>query len=75
MATVDDQTVHSGHTINIKVGTAIVGKAQGIDGERNFGTEGVYEIGSIMPQEHINLRYEGSINLCLLYTSDAADEL
>jgi len=63
MATVNDQTVHAGHTINIKVGSTIVGKAQGADGERNFGTEGVYEIGSIMPQEHIPLRYEGSFNL------------
>lgn len=62
-ASVDQQTVHAGHTINLKIENVIVGKAQGIDGERNFGTEGVYEIGSIMPQEHINLRYEGSVNV------------
>ncbi|MMZ43507.1 hypothetical protein D1872_50590 [compost metagenome] len=62
-ASVDQQTVHAGHTINIKIENTIVGKAQGVDGERNFGTEGVYEIGSIMPQEHINLRYEGSLSV------------
>lgn len=62
-ATQVDQKVHSGHTINIRIGTTTIGKAQGIDGDRSFGTEGVYEIGSIMPSEHINLRYEGSVNI------------
>lgn len=63
MATAVNQTVHTGHTINIRVGSTIVGRAQGIDGERSFGTEGVYEIGSIMPQEHVNNRYEGSLSM------------
>jgi len=63
MATVFEQTVHTGHTINIKIGSVIVGRAQGLDGDRSFGTEGVYEIGSIMPQEHVTNRYEGSISM------------
>ncbi len=63
MATVEKQTVHTGHTINIRVGSQIIGRAQGIDGERSFGTEGVYEIGSMMPQEHVQNRYEGQLNL------------
>lgn len=63
MATVLEQTVHTGHTINIKVGDAIVGRVQGLDGDRSFGTEGVYEIGSMMPQEHVTNRYEGSITM------------
>lgn len=63
MTTALKQTVHSGHTINIRSGNMTVGRAQGIDGDRSFGTEGVYEIGSIMPQEHVNNRYEGSLNL------------
>lgn len=63
MATAEKQTVHSGHTINIRIGSTIVGRAQGIDGERSFGTEGVYEIGSIMPQEHVNNRYEGTLSM------------
>lgn len=63
MTTAAKQSVHAGHTINIRAGNQIVGRAQGVDGDRNFGTEGVYEIGSIMPQEHINNRYEGSLNL------------
>ncbi|MNW28662.1 hypothetical protein D3C74_54930 [compost metagenome] len=62
-ASVDEQTVHAGHTILIKIGNDVVGKAQGVEGDRSFGTEGVYEIGSIMPGEHIPLRYEGSFSL------------
>lgn len=62
-ATAAGQSVHSGHTIYIRVGTDIIGRCQGLEGDRNFGTEGVYEIGSIMPQEHVNNRYEGSITI------------
>lgn len=62
MATAQKQTVHAGHTINIRIGSVIIGRIQGMDSERSFGTEGVYEIGSIMPQEHINNRYEGSVS-------------
>lgn len=62
MTTAAKQTVHAGHTIRIRMRNQIVGRLQGIDGERDFGTEGVYEIGSIMPQELINLRYEGRFN-------------
>jgi hypothetical protein len=62
-ATADTQSVHAGHTIFIRVNNQRVGRAQAIDGERSFGTEGIYEIGSIMPQEHINNRYEGSLNI------------
>ena len=63
MTTAAKQSVHSGHTILLKIKGKTIGRAQGIDGDRSFGTEGVYEIGSIMPQEHVNNRYEGSINI------------
>lgn len=63
MATQANQTVHSGNTVLIKVKGQVVGRAQGLDARRSYGTEGVYEIGSIMPQEHINNRYEGSFTL------------
>lgn len=58
-----DQTVHSGNTVLLKVNGHIIGRAQSLDGRRSYGTEGVYEIGSIMPQEHINNRYEGTVSL------------
>lgn len=74
MATQKNQTVHSGNTILLKVKGEVIGRAQSLDGRRSFGTEGVYEIGSIMPQEHINNRYEGTVSLerFLIKKSDLA---
>lgn len=61
MASVTQQTAHAGHTIRLKIGGQEVGRAQSVDGRRSFGQEGQYELGSIMPQEHVALRYEGSV--------------
>lgn len=63
MATSANQTVHSGSTVLLMINNKVVGRAQGIDGRRGFGTEGVYEVGSIMPQEHVQNRYEGTATL------------
>lgn len=63
MASVTQQQTHAGHTIRLKIDGQEVGRAQSVDGRRSFGTEGQYEIGSIMPQEHIALRYEGTVTL------------
>ena len=63
MATQANQSVHSGNTVLLKVKGTVVGRAQSLDGRRSFGTEGIYEIGSIMPQEHVNNRYEGTVSL------------
>lgn len=63
MASVKDQKTLSANLILIKVGSKIIGRAQSLSSERSFGTTGVYEIGSIMPQEHIYLRYEGTVTL------------
>ncbi|UXR28861.1 hypothetical protein [Bacillus paranthracis] len=62
-ATQKNQTVHSGATVLLMINNKVIGRAQGIDGRRSFGTEGVYEVGSIMPQEHVQNRYEGSATL------------
>ncbi len=62
-ATEAKQTVHTGSTVLLMLGNKIVGRAQGIDARRSFGTEGVYEIGTIMPQEHVYNRYEGSVSV------------
>ena len=74
MASVYSQTVQTGHTIYIRYGSTIIGRAQGLDGDRSFGTEGVYEIGSMMPQEHVTNRYEGRMTLERFFvrTSDLA---
>lgn len=63
MANVTNQTVHTGNTIYLMINNQIIGRAQSIRGERSYGTQGVYEIGSIMPVEHVYLRYEGSFTL------------
>lgn len=63
MAKQSKQTVYTGATVLLLINNKVVGKAQGIDGRRSFGTEGVYEIGTIMPREHVYNRYEGSVSL------------
>lgn len=49
--------------IYLMAGNSLVGRAQSLTANRSFGTEGVYEIGSIMPQEHVYLKYSGSVSL------------
>lgn len=61
------QQVLTGTVVQLKVGTSEIGRAQSIDGRRQYGQEGVYGIGSIMPQEHVALRYEGSVTVDSFY--------
>ena len=63
MASVKSQTVHAGHTIAIVMNGRQVGKVQGINVRTSFGTEGVYQLGSIMPAEHVPLRFEASLTV------------
>jgi len=63
MSNVAKQAAHAGHTIKLKIAGKEVGRAQSIDGKRSFGQEAQYEIGSIMPQEHVALKYDGSVTL------------
>lgn len=63
MADINSQTVHTGNTVSIRIKNYEVGRAQSISAQRDFGTEGVYEIGSIMPQEHDFLKFTGSVTL------------
>ena len=68
MATLQDTQTHAGHTIKIIAkpdgGPEVeIGRGQGLTARRGFGTQGVYEIGSIYPKEHVPLRYDGTITL------------
>ena len=63
MSSAAKQTVHAGHTIKFKIDGKEVGRGQRLNGRRSFGQQAQYEIGSIMPQEHVALRYEGSISM------------
>jgi hypothetical protein len=66
-ATSTKQSVHSGQTIKIKIDGQDVGRIQSGDGRRSFGQQGVYEIGSIMPKEHVPLQYEGGFTVDRFY--------
>lgn len=63
MARVQDQSVETGNTIYLMIQNTPIGRAQTLTAQRSFGTEGVYEIGTIMPQEHVFLRYTGSLTM------------
>jgi len=57
------QTVHAGHTILLKINGTQIGRAQGIDGRRSYGNQPVHEIGTIMPVEHVQNQFEGTVTL------------
>lgn len=63
MASIHNQTVQSANTVYFLIQNQEIARAQSLSSERSFGTTGVYEIGSIMPQEHVYLRYEGSVTV------------
>lgn len=63
MATVAGQTVNTGNRIYIMAANNLIARAQSLTANRSYGTEGVYELGSIMPQEHVYLKYTGTLTL------------
>lgn len=63
MATEAKQTVHTGNTVYFMIGKDVIARAQSLQSERSFGTTGIYEIGTIMPKEHVYLKYEGSVTV------------
>lgn len=63
MASLKEQSVYNGGMVVLKVKGVQIGRAKSITARRSYGTEGVYEIDSIMPQEHVYNKYEGSVSL------------
>lgn len=63
MASINNQTVQTGNRIYIQVKNHVIARAQSLSGSRSYGTQGIYQIGSIMPQEHVYLKYTGTISL------------
>lgn len=63
MASINNQTVQTGNRIYIQIKNHVIARAQSLSGSRSYGTQGIYEIGSIMPQEHVYLKYTGTISL------------
>lgn len=63
MATVQNQSVNTANRIYVMAQNHLVARAQSLSAQRSYGTEGVYELGSVMPAEHVYLKYTGSITL------------
>lgn len=47
MATEANQSVDTGNRIYVMAKNQLIGRAQSLTADRNYGTEGVYELGSI----------------------------
>ena len=67
MANAINQQAESGHLVRIMArtgqGSKAVGWARTAAMPQDFGTEAAHVIGSIMPQEHVPQRWQGSITL------------
>lgn len=63
MATEANQSVDTGNRIYVMAKNHQIGRAQSLTADRNYGTEGVYELGTIMPKEHVYLKYTGTLAL------------
>lgn len=59
---VGQQTV-SANMIELMIQNNRIGRATNASAEIQYGTQGVYEIGDIFPQEHVYLKYEGTVTL------------
>lgn len=57
------QTTVTANMIELTIGGQRIGRAQNASSRIDYGTQGVYEIGSIFPQEHVYLKYEGTVTL------------
>lgn len=63
MACIKQQKALSANMVVIKADGHIIGMCQNFRSQTGYGTQGVYEIGSIMPIEHDHLRYEGTFSM------------
>lgn len=63
MASIYSQKTLTGNLILLKIKGQTVGRAQSIDPNTSYGTERVYELGTIMPQEDVHLKYDGKLTL------------
>ncbi len=63
MADIANQIAQAGHLVKIMAGGLEVGWAKTSSFSQDYGTEGLYAIGSIAPFEHDPLRWAGTITL------------
>lgn len=63
MADIANQIAQGGHLVRIMAGGIEVGWARSSSFSQDYGTEGVYAIGSIAPFEHVPMKWAGSLTL------------
>lgn len=76
MATLANQKTETTNRIYIMMKNKLIGRAQEMNTDIDFGAQNVYEIGNYMPQETVFLRYQGTLNLQRFRTiiNDLADD-
>lgn len=76
MATLAGQKTETTNRIYIMMKNILIGRAQSLAADTDFGAENVYEIGNYMPQETVFLKYQGTLQLERFRTiiNDLADD-
>lgn len=76
MATLANQKTETTNRIYIMMKNKLIGRAQEMNTDIDFGAQNVYEIGNYTPQETVFLRYQGTLNLQRFRTiiNDLADD-
>lgn len=76
MATLAGQKTETTNRIYIMMKYQVIGRAQTMSVDTDFGAQNVYEIGNYMPQETVFLRWQGTLNLERFRTiiNDLADD-
>lgn len=57
------QTTVTANMIELTIAGKRIGRAQNASSRIDYGTQGVYEIGTIYPREHVYTKYEGTLTL------------
>lgn len=60
---VNEHKTLTGNLIQIMVAGKVVGRIQSISSRESFGTEPVYELGSMMPAEYVTNRWQGTLTI------------
>lgn len=68
------QKTATGNRIEIDIRGQIVGRCQSVDASKDFGTEPVHEIGTMMPAELVPLRFGGRLSVSKYMLNEAAFE-
>ena len=66
IASLQEQSVYNAGIIIIKIDSQQIGRAQSLEAQHNFGTEELYEVGSIMPNHIIHNQFKGTLSLSRL---------